>query len=197
MEELIARYGYAAVLVGTFLEGETILVLGGLAAKLGLLELRYVMLAGFVGSAFGDQLFYFMGRHWGGRILGRFPAMKARIGPALRLLHRHQIPFILTFRFIYGVRSVSSFAIGLSGIRPRVFVWLNLIAAAIWAVAVGGAGYLFGHALEAFLGRVDKYQPYVLGGAAALGVLFWIGHLLWSKRRARRAADGVTTNSRP
>lgn len=39
-EQLIADYGYLAILIGTFLEGETILALGGLAARMGHLELR-------------------------------------------------------------------------------------------------------------------------------------------------------------
>jgi membrane protein DedA with SNARE-associated domain len=193
LHELIAEYGYWAVLVGTFLEGESILVLGGLVAQMGLLELRYVILAAFVGSATGDQLLYFLGRYWGTRILERFPRIKPRLEPALRLLHRHQVPFILGFRFIYGVRAVSAFAIGMAGVRPRVFVWLNLIAASIWAVCFGGAGYLFGEALEAFLGRLQKYQSYILLGAAGVAMLVWLAHHLRQKRRARRAADPGAT----
>jgi len=32
LESIIEAYGYAAILVGTFLEGETILILGGFVA---------------------------------------------------------------------------------------------------------------------------------------------------------------------
>jgi membrane protein DedA with SNARE-associated domain len=35
LESLINTYGYLAILVGTLLEGETILVLGGFAAHRG------------------------------------------------------------------------------------------------------------------------------------------------------------------
>lgn len=43
LEYLIDTYGYPAILIGTFLEGETILVLGGIVAKLGYLKLPWVM----------------------------------------------------------------------------------------------------------------------------------------------------------
>ena len=61
IEYLIQTYGYVAILVGTFLEGETVLVLGGLAAHQGYLQLPGVMLAAFAGTLIGDQLFFFLG----------------------------------------------------------------------------------------------------------------------------------------
>ena len=65
---MIENYGYAAILVGTFLEGETILVLAGLAAQLGYLTLSGVILAAFLGSLSGDQLFFI----WDANTAGRF-----------------------------------------------------------------------------------------------------------------------------
>jgi len=46
LEDFLNSYGYAAVLAGTFLEGETILILAGIAAKMGYLDLRWVILMG-------------------------------------------------------------------------------------------------------------------------------------------------------
>ena len=79
LEQFIAHYGYLALFVGTFLEGETILVLGGLAAQQGLLELPWVMAAAFSGSLLGYQLAFFVGRRWGRRILARFPGWQDKI----------------------------------------------------------------------------------------------------------------------
>jgi len=61
LQSFIENYGYAAILVGTFLEGETILILAGPAAHLGYLNLPLVMLAAFLGSLSGDQLFFCLG----------------------------------------------------------------------------------------------------------------------------------------
>ena len=58
LQSIIENYGYAAILIGTFLEGETILALAGLAAHQGYLALTWVILAAFLGSLCGDQLFF-------------------------------------------------------------------------------------------------------------------------------------------
>lgn len=51
---LIAAHGYWALALGAFLEGETILVLAGVAAHRGYLDLRLVILVAFAGSLLGD-----------------------------------------------------------------------------------------------------------------------------------------------
>jgi membrane protein DedA with SNARE-associated domain len=66
VDALIAHSGYAAVLVGTFLEGETVLVLAGIAAHRGYLDLPLVIGAAFLDTLFGDQLYFFLGRRHAG-----------------------------------------------------------------------------------------------------------------------------------
>ena len=65
LEELIATYGYLAVLVITFIEGETIVILAGVAAHLGYLDVNWVIVTAIAGSFGGDQLWFYIGRHWG------------------------------------------------------------------------------------------------------------------------------------
>jgi hypothetical protein len=77
LQSIIENYGYVALLVGTFLEGETILVLAGLAAHQGYLVLTWVILAAFLGSLCSDQLFLF-GRKHSQAVLSRCPAWKEK-----------------------------------------------------------------------------------------------------------------------
>ena len=74
LRDLVYHYGYLAIFIGPFLEGETILALGGFAAHQGLLQLHLVMLSAFCGSLLGDQLFFFIGRIYGNRILKKWPS---------------------------------------------------------------------------------------------------------------------------
>ena len=74
METFLQSYGYLAVMLGTFLEGETILVLGGLAAHQGYMALSGVILSAFAGSLCGDQLFFFLGRRHSDLLMRRRPA---------------------------------------------------------------------------------------------------------------------------
>jgi len=191
VEHLIQTYGYWAVLVGTFLEGETVLVLGGFAAHRGYLHLGGVILAAFVGTLCGDQFFFYLGRRHGRATLARYPLWKAKSARARRLLERHRIPLILTFRFLYGLRSVIPFAIGLSTVRAREFAALNALGAAVWACAVGFGGYLFGKGLQLVLADVKRYEWAATLAVVAAGAVVWCGYFLWRRRQRRRPAEGA------
>src|SRR5258705_356945 len=75
---------------------------------------------------------------------------------ALRWLERYNTGFILSFRFIYGVRNISSFAMGMSAVRWQRFLCLNFLAAGLWAASFVAAGYFLGHAFRAVLGHLVR-----------------------------------------
>ena len=77
-ENWVTHFGYMAILIGTFLEGETILVLGGFLAHRGYLHLPWVIASAFAGTFAGDQLYFYLGRFKGMKGL-----KKNRIGNAV------------------------------------------------------------------------------------------------------------------
>ncbi len=116
---LIAEYGayfYLIAFVWTFLEGETVVLFAGFAAAQGLLDPLLLLIAAWLGSFAGDQCYFWLGRHFGVRLLDRFPRWRHGVDAALHWLERYDAGFILSFRFIYGVRNFSSFALGLSAV---------------------------------------------------------------------------------
>ncbi|MCA8949082.1 MAG: DedA family protein [Planctomycetes bacterium] len=185
MEQLVVTYGYWAIVLGTFLEGETILLVGGYAAHRGWLALPFVMLAAFAGSAAGDQLYFLLGRWRGARLLARHPDWVSRVERARQLLHTHRNAIVLGCRFLYGLRIVIPFAVGAAGIAPARFFALNLVGAAVWAAAFGYGGYCLGAALERVLGDIERYELDLLLAIAAVGIGFWL--VRWFRRRRRAA----------
>lgn len=185
LEHLVETYGYIAVLAGTFLEGEAVLIAGGIAAKLGYLQLPWVILSAFVGTLIGDQLIFFMGRYRGDKFLRRYPSWRRRVAKAAAALHRHRVLVMLGFRFFYGARVVTSFVVGISRIPVLEFMILNIIGAALWAVAIGLLGYAFGHGLEIILGDLRRYELAIIGTILTGGVVFWLISLLRVYRRWR------------
>ncbi len=188
LEQLVSDYGYLALFIGTFLEGETIMVLSGLAAKRGFLELPWVMLVGGVGSLLGDQFFFFLGRRHRNKPAVRFATMRDKMCRAGHLLDRHRVPVMLGFRFLYGLRAVLPYVIGMGPVRTPTFMFLNFVGAVIWAVAVAYGGYALGAGLEIFLGKLKKYEIWVFGGLAALGFAAWLVSN-WRARRRRRLPE--------
>ena len=185
LEGLVEQYGYVAVLVGTFLEGETILVIGGVFARLGRLELQYVILTAFCGSLVSDQLAFFIGRKWGGRWLARRPNWEARLARSRGLIERHQIAITLGFRFLYGLRNVIPFALGMSRMPTIRYVVLNVIGAAVWAVALGFGGYMLGHALALVLDDVKSWQRWILIILCVVGLAVF----LFARKREKKKGD--------
>lgn len=183
LEALIVRWGYLAVVAGTFLEGETILVAAGALAHRGSLSLPLVMLGAFVGSVAGDQLWFQLGRRYGQPFLDRRPEWKERAGVVQRHLLRFGDFFVLGFRFVVGIRTVTPALLGASGFSRARFAWLNAVGGALWSVAVGGAGYLLGAALAKLLARAAHAEE-LLGGALAVGLLAAGAWKLWRRSRA-------------
>ena len=181
--EWITHYGYLAVLVGAFLEGESILVLAGFAAHQGYLDLRAVLLIAFVAGTLGDQVFFWIGRAWGPPLLQRFEPLAlagARVAP---LLQRHDALLIFGIRFMYGLRVAGPVAMGALSVVPRRFAVFNILGAAVWAPLIGGSGYLFGHTLQALLGDIERYEGAILVAIVGGAVLVGLAHHWWRSRK--------------
>src|SRR5262249_17862374 len=112
IESLIRDYGYWAILVVNMFEGETIVLLAGAAAHFGYLELPWVIASGLAGCVAGDHLWYFLGRRWGPGIISLRRSWRESAERIHETLRRHQDLLIFTFRFYYGLRAITPFAIG-------------------------------------------------------------------------------------
>ena len=177
LPELIHTYGYIGVLIGTFLEGETTLLLAAFAAHQGYMELPYVMTAACVGSFCGDQSFFWLGRKRREKTLARHPSLADRIERAEALLRRFRRMVMFFFRFMYGLRTVIPFAIGMSRVPAAEFITFSAMSSVVWAVVVAGGGYLFGNALQSLVGDMKRYELLVLGAIAGVGAVVWIVYL--------------------
>ena len=188
INQLIAHNGacfYAIVFAWTFLEGETVVLFAGFAAAQGLVDPLLLLIAAWLGSFSGDQVYFWLGRQFGVRLLDRFPRWRHGVDAALHWLERYDAGFILSFRFIYGVRNFSSFALGLSAVRWDRFLRLNCVAAGLWAASFIAVGYFLGHAFRAVLG--DLARSFSL---AMLAVFVLIGVVMWLLHRAQRRRAG-------
>lgn len=174
LARLVAEYGYLAVFVGTFFEGEVILVLAGFAAHQGHLSIATVTVVAFCGATLGDQAFFFIGRRYGSALIERFPAWQARVQKIHALLLRHHAGLIIGIRFAYGLRILGPIVIGTTPLPAWRFMVFNALGAAIWAPLIAGAGYLFGEALELLLvdlKNVEMVALLTLVGAVLVGGL--------------------------
>lgn len=185
----LSTYGYWAIAIGTFLEGETILLAGAWAAHHGLLDIRGVAAAAVCGSFCGDQLYFLLGRIFGTRLLRHWPAAQRGHERVFRLLQRHQSAFILAFRFLYGLRTVAPFVLGASRLPARRFVPLNFLGATLWSCTIAFGGLAIGDALHRFAQGLHGPHAQVLAVSVLLPVALAVG-IWWTGRRWAKFSVG-------
>ena len=194
LKEVIETYGYLGVLLGTFLEGDIALILGGLCARCTELHLYGVILAAFVGAIIGDQVFYNLGRHRGLQLLNRFPRLKLRTERVFHHMRRHGSVIAFAFRFFYGFRILTPLMIGASGVGRGRFTLLNCLGALSWATVLGCLGWTVGEALavvmENLKADLKHLMPYILAALLTLVAIIRLAVWLVRRRRARLVLEG-------
>ena len=172
---------YPVIFVWTFFEGETIVIFGGYAAFYDVLDARLLFTLAWIGSFLGDQTWYYIGRRYGPRLIKRYPKWQPGVFHVSELMHRYGVWFILSFRFIYGVRNVSSITIGMIHYSRLKFAMINFVAAGLWAASFVGFGYGFAALSEVVTASLPETMlgdAVKIVGIGALALFVLVGTML-------------------
>lgn len=195
LDSLLADYGLLAVAVLTFFEGETVVIIAGFLAHQGYFSPYLLCMCAFLGTFAGDQLWFYLGRRHSNFKIVQKVTQRESFAKVIRLIETHPIKFILSFRFVYGVRNIAPVALGLSRISALKYMTFNCIAAIVWAITFTSVGYFFGQAAETMVGQIAGAQGKIIAAVIAGLVVYFacrFGIKQWAKvtaaRRARAAA---------
>lgn len=170
-------YAYALAALWAFFEGETfVLAASAVGAMTGAVDPWILMVSVWFGSFLGDQTWFTLGRRYGPGVLKRFPGAESKFQSATGLLEQYGTLFVLSFRFLYGIRNVAAAACGMAGMDRQRFMILNFIAAGVWAGSFVAAGWFLG----ALIGPENLFYA-IAGGALLILAIF-----LWRRFRKRR-----------
>ena len=176
IHHFIEQYGLLAVFLGCIAEGESIAILGGFFAHQHVFVLWQTFVAAALGAFLGDTFFFILGRSFADNRyvvrLRRRPGFRR----AYRLLNTHPNIFVLSNRYVYGMRLVGGIAAGLSTIAMPRFIILNAISSVVWAVLFSSIGYVFGLGAEHFVGQALLRHERLLIG---LGIGLTVAILAW------------------
>jgi membrane protein DedA with SNARE-associated domain len=184
--QLIQQYGYAAVAIGAFLEGETVLILAAASAHLGYLKLPVVIVVAAIGAFLGDNLYFFAGRWYGPRLMRRFPALARAVPRVDRFVGRWHALAVIVLRFTYGLRIAGPIVLGAGRMRSLTFLWANAAGAVLWALLLSAVGWGFGHAVTRLLGDAARVEYVVVGLVAAVVVIVALVHVATRRRLEQR-----------
>jgi membrane-associated protein len=179
---------------GVPVPGETALIIGGVVASRGKLQIELVIAIAALAAIVGDNIGYQIGRKGG-------PWLLQRPGP----FHRHRLqvlemgePFfarhgpkaVFLGRFVLGLRTWASWLAGATHMRWRTFFLWNALGGICWATGVGLVAYFLGRSAG---NLITEFGLLGLAGVllAAGGVFVWHRH-----RRRRHPTDEQEPNHR-
>ena len=201
LKEYLEIHGYWVLFVGTFLEGEAVLLLAGFLAFRGYMDILGVICTAWGGSFLGDQVYFYLGRYKGRGVLKRFHGIAKKFREALKLIEKYGNFVAFISRFTYGFRIVLPIILGITNLAPRTFLWINLASALTWATVFSLGGYLFGKSASLLLDNVSSYEQYLVLALFGFIFLAWCAHAyhVWKLKkpaRDRLARMRIVHNSR-
>jgi len=135
------------LVVMPFLPGDSLLFVVGAMAGAELLSLPWVLGLLTAAAILGDQCNYFIGRHFGQRLLNANTRWFNRqaYDQAHAFYERYGSITIVLARFLPFIRTFAPFVAGVADMDRRRFTLFNFLGAFIWVWGICIAGYMFGH----------------------------------------------------
>jgi membrane protein DedA with SNARE-associated domain len=173
--------------IGLIAPGELAVILGGVAAGQGQVELVPLIALVWVCAVAGDTLSYVLGRRLGrGFLLDHGHRVKLtpdRLEQVERYFANHGGKTILFGRFIGWVRALAPFIAGASRMPARRFVPATIVAAGIWAVACTLLGYVFWNSLDHAV-ELARQGSFAIAGVVVVAVAGTYAVKRWRRRMA-------------
>jgi membrane-associated protein len=187
-------FAEAAILVGMVLPGETALLVAGVFAQHGTLNVWLMIVIAAVCAIAGDSVGYEFGKHFGPRLrrsrLGRWVG-EHRWAMVDGFLLRHGGKAVLLGRLTALFRALVPSMAGMSGMPYRTFIIWNAAGGLIWAPGCVLLGYAFSTSLSA-VGNALTWAPL---GILALVVVVYVALHVRKRRRERAEAQAFAEAS--
>ncbi len=176
-------FGEAALFIGFILPGETTVIVAGVVASQGNINIGVLCVLVVVAAVVGDSVGYAVGHHFGDRLLGIKVLQKHReeLDAAMVGMQRRGPIYVFLGRFTAFLRAVMPGLAGISRMHYRRFLVANALGGLVWGVAFCLFGYFGGSQLP----KIEKYSGWASIGLVGLLVVSVVG-LSFLRRRARR-----------
>jgi membrane protein DedA with SNARE-associated domain len=201
----IAEFTYAGLFLSLFAAGlgvpipeEVPILTGGVLAHEGVVRWWIALPICILGVLSGDTALYWVGYHWGERVLDwrlvRRVLSRAREERLKEAYCRHGVKIVFTARHVMGLRAAAFLTAGIVRLPFSRFLAVDAVASLVSVPLGFGAAFLFTDQLERVMSDVHRVERWLglLALAAAAG---WIG---WAAlRKARREMERQEPTSLP
>lgn len=184
----ILVFGEAALFFGFFLPGETAVLVAGVVASQGHVNIVVICALVVAAAIIGDSVGYVIGSRYGERLMNLriLRQRRAALDKALEGLRRRGPIYVFVGRFTAFLRAVMPGLAGMSKMHYRRFLIANALGGLLWGVAFSLLGYFAGTALT----RIEKYASWVgLAVLIAMVVFFILYHFIKKRRETNEDAS--------
>ncbi|MDP2736505.1 MAG: DedA family protein, partial [bacterium] len=179
----IAAISEALPVLGTFLPGHTIIILGGFLAKIEVFKLEAVIMAAAVGVVIGDLLAYYIGHKFGYDFVIRygkhFFLNEEKYEKTKKLVSEHTGKALIVGRFSPFTRALAPFLAGIYKIKFPKFIFYSIIGGVSWSVVSVFLGYAMGQGFE---GAAKYFGRFIIAAMVVI-ILIILGYHFLNKRR--------------
>lgn len=168
------HFAYLAIYLAAIVEGELVFIAASVLVASGQLHYLAVLVAGALGAATGDQLYFYGLRGRLERWLSRWATMAARRDAIVIRVQRHQSLMVLAIRFAPGLRIAIAAACAYAKVPPLRFSLLNLASAFVWATVLLALVSRVGPSVFARAGLSGIWGA-IIPGAVIVLFGWWLG----------------------
>ncbi|MGI8641633.1 MAG: DedA family protein [Pyrinomonadaceae bacterium] len=181
--------------VGFFLPGDSLLVVSGLFAAAGKLNVALVLIAFFLGSVIGDSTGYWTGRIMGKTLFNREKSLifkPGRVAKAKAFFDKYGVKTIILARFVPIVRTFAPLVIGATEMPYIKFLTFSVLGGLLWILTMVLAGYFLGGVIEsAFNIKLEDHIEKVVIVVVLLSILPPIFEFLKSRYGKKEQAAEI------
>ena len=190
--------------IGFFLPGDSLLVVAGLFAAAGKMDLFVLMISLFIAAVLGDAVGYLTGKKMGETL---FTRPKSRIfnpkhiQKAHAFYEKHGGKTIVIARFVPIVRTFAPIVAGAAQMSYKQFLLFNVFGGLFWVSSMLLAGYFLGGLVEQFMRNVFGIENFLLEDhidkvviiVVFLSILPIIFEFIKSRREKKLMASNIAT----
>jgi membrane protein DedA with SNARE-associated domain len=177
--------------VGIPIPEDITLIAGGILAYYGVCDVGLMILIGLLGVMVGDSFVFWLGHHYGKKLLHRWPFRlfldENKVASIRSRLKDHGGKLLFSARFMPGVRSTVFFAAGMLHIPYRKLLIYDGLAALISVPAIIYSVYYFGDFLE----RVIRFIKQVEGGIVGVLIIVVLAIVLKFYLKKRKPINEI------
>ena len=179
-------FGEAALFIGFILPGETAVIVAGVVASRGHVNVVTLCVLVVVSAIVGDTVGYEVGRKYGERLIALPRSRRKGIERALEGLRRRGLIYVFVGRFTAFLRAVMPGLAGMSRLPYRRFLLANASGAVLWGIGYTLLGYFAGTALNS----IERASGWVGIGILVI-VIGVVVSLYFAKRRAEARIESA------